>query len=42
MGTNFDVYVLSISISAPSNYTTDEGIDLICGCNSDIYMFVSK
>ena len=42
VGTKFDVYVFSISISAPSNYKTDEGIDLICGCNSCIYIFVSK
>ena len=42
VGTEFDVYVFFISISAPSNYKTDEGIDLICGCNSGIYIFVSK
>ena len=42
VGTKFDVYVFFISISAPSNYKIDEGIDLICGCNSAIYIFVSK
>jgi len=36
------LFLFFISISAPSNYKTDEGIDLICGCNSGIYIFVSK
>jgi hypothetical protein len=34
VGTKFDVYVFFISISAPSNYKTDEGIDLIWKQNS--------
>jgi hypothetical protein len=39
------IYILSLKQFEDikgSNYKTDEGIDLICGCNSGIYIFVSK